>query len=204
MKRYVWFLVAAAAVTLLLSIAGRVGLFGTGTAPETASTTTGTAAIGGPFELVDQNGERVTDKDFRGQHALVFFGFTSCPDICPTTLQQITLTLDELGERAQKLVPVFITLDPERDDPAKLAEYLDHFHPRLVGLTGTEEEIAAAADAYRVYHAKVEMPDSALGYTIDHSAFIYLMGPEGDYITHFTHNDSPSAMADKLRQVLPG
>src|SRR3954470_5482929 len=129
--------------------------------------------IGGPFALTDQNGRPRTDADFRGRLMLVYFGFTYCPDICPTDLQQMGLALDRLGAAGDMVQPVFITLDPERDTPEHLKEYMPLFHPRFVGLTGDAEAIQAAARAYRVYYKKVELENKS-DYTVDHSAFVYL------------------------------
>ena len=150
------------------------------------SISVGQALVGGPFTLTDHNGRRVTDADFRGKYMLIMFGFTYCPDICPSGLQVMSAALDQLGAKADKIVPVFISVDPERDTPEQLAQYVQSFHPRLVGLTGTAEEIAAAAKAYRVYYKKVADAKSTAGFTYDHSALIYLMGPDGAYVTHFT------------------
>jgi protein SCO1/2 len=161
-------------------------------------TTTGKALIGGPFNLVDQTGKRVTDADFRGKSMLVFFGFTSCPDICPAGLQVMTAALDKLGPKSDNVTPVFITVDAERDTPEKLAEYVKSFSPRLVGLTGTPEEVAAVAKAYRVYAKKVPDPNTPGTYTYDHSSILYLMGPDGNYVAHF----SPSTDVDKLARQL--
>ena len=162
----------------------------------------GRALVGGPFNLTDQTGKRVSDKDFRGRYTLVFFGFTNCPDVCPSALQVMAAALDKLGPEAQKITPVFITVDPERDSPAQLASYLKSFHPRLVGLTGTPAEIEAVTKAYRVYVKKVADPRSGAGYTFDHSAIIYLMGPDGAYLAHFTHATSVDAMAERLAKLL--
>jgi protein SCO1/2 len=118
----------------------------------------GRALVGGAFSLTDQTGKRVTDKDFRGRYTLVFFGFTNCPDVCPSALQVMAAALDKLGPEGQKITPLFITVDPERDTPAQLAGYLKSFHPRLVGLTGTPAEIEAVTKAYRVYVKKVADP----------------------------------------------
>ena len=125
------------------------------------------------------DGKTVTDADFRGRYMLVFFGFTHCPDICPAELQVIAQALDKLGDKGKKVVPVFITLDPERDTPQAMAEYVKSFGPNFVGLTGSPEAIAAAAKAYRVAYAKVENKESAGDYSVDHSALVYLMDPEG-------------------------
>jgi cytochrome oxidase Cu insertion factor (SCO1/SenC/PrrC family) len=162
----------------------------------------GSALVGGPFTLTDQTGKRVTDKDLRGRYTLVFFGFTYCPDVCPSALQVMAAALDKLGPQGQKITPLFITVDPERDSPAQLASYLKSFHPRLVGLTGTPAEIEAVTKAYRVYVKKVADPKSSAGYTFDHSAIIYLMGPDGAYRAHFTHATSVDAMAERLAKLL--
>lgn len=165
--------------------------------------TSGTALIGGPFSLVGgEDGGTVTDRDFRGRYMLVFFGFTHCPDICPAELQVIAQALDQLGGEAKKVVPIFITLDPERDTPEAMANYVKSFGPNFVGLTGSPEAIAAAAKAYRVTYAKVENKASPNDYTVDHSALAYLMDPEGKYVTHFAYGMSPDEMAEKLRRYL--
>ena len=162
----------------------------------------GQAMIGGPFTLTDHTGKRVTDRDFRGRTMLVFFGFTFCPDVCPSGLQVMAAAIDKLGPKAESVTPIFITIDPERDTPAQLAAYVKSFHPRLVGLTGTPAEIEAAIKAYRVYAKKVPDPKSTAGYTMDHSTFIYVMGPDGAYRTHFTHATSVDAMAERLAKAL--
>lgn len=169
--------------------------------PPTA-TATGKALIGGPFSLVDHNGKRVTDRDFRGRKMLVFFGFTSCPDICPSGLQVITAALDELGKKGDSITPVLITVDPERDTPAKLAEYVKNFHPRLVGLTGTTEEVAAAAKAYRVYFRKAPDETTPGAYSVDHTAFMYLMDEEGVFVRHFAHPIEAPKLAAELAKSL--
>jgi protein SCO1/2 len=162
----------------------------------------GTALIGGPFSLVGTDGKPVTDRDFRGRYMLIFFGFTHCPDICPAELQVTAQALDQLGDKAKKVVPIFITLDPERDTPEAMANYVKSFGPNFVGLTGSPEAIAAAAKAYRVAYAKVENKESAGDYSVDHSALVYLMDPEGKYATHFTYGTSADEMAEKLNKIL--
>ncbi|MGZ5917374.1 MAG: SCO family protein [Methyloceanibacter sp.] len=164
--------------------------------------TSGTALIGGPFTLVDQTGKTVTDADYAGRYRLIFFGFTHCADICPAELQVMVEALDRLGDKADKVVPIFITLDPERDTPTVMADYVKNFSPRLVGLTGSPEQVAAAAKAYRIIFTKVEDPDSANGYTVDHSALAYLMGPDGSYVDHFAYGTGAEAMAEKLKRYL--
>jgi protein SCO1 len=169
-------------------------------APSVATkyTTTGQALIGGPFSLTTMTGEAVTDQTYLGRPMLVYFGFTHCPDICPAGLQIITAALDQLGDKASGLTPLFITLDPERDTQETLAAYMKSFHPRLIGLTGTPEETARAAKAYRVYAKKVPNENAPKDYSVDHSGFMYVMDASGKYVTHFPHNTS----ADKLSAAL--
>lgn len=161
----------------------------------------GPARIGGPFGLVDQRGRRRSDRDFRGKRMLVFFGYTHCPDFCPTGLQTMTQALRLLGADAAKLQPIFVTVDPERDTVKVLRSYAANFHPSLIALTGTTAEVAAAARAYRVYYAKGKI-DSDGDYTMAHSTYTYLMGPDGRYITHFRHGISPKALAAGLKKHL--
>ena len=136
---------------------------------------------------------------------LVYFGYTYCPDVCPTSLSIMSQALDlleaETGSLEDRVVPVFVTVDPARDDVPAMATYAEHFHPRLVALTGSDEQIAAAAKAYRVYYRKAEDP-SASEYLMDHSSFIYLMGPDGTYVSHFAHNASPQEVAEGLKGLL--
>jgi protein SCO1 len=162
----------------------------------------GAALIGGPFSLVGGDGKPVTDRDFRGRYMLIFFGFTHCPDICPAELQVVAQALEQLGDKAKKVVPIFITLDPERDTPEAMANYVKSFGPNFVGLTGSPEAIAAAAKAYRVAYSKVENKESAGDYSVDHSALVYLMDPEGRYVTHFSYGLSADQMAEKLGKSL--
>ena len=162
----------------------------------------GTALIGGPFSLVGADGKTVTDRDFRGRYVLVFFGFTHCPDICPAELQVIAQALDRLGDKAAKLVPIFVTLDPGRDTPKAMADYVKSFGPSFVGLTGSPEAIAAAAKAYRVSYTKVENKASPSDYSVDHSALVYLMDPQGKYLAHFAYGTSAEDMAEKLSRFL--
>jgi protein SCO1/2 len=164
--------------------------------------TSGKALIGGPFTLVDQTGKTVTDQDFRGRYMLVFFGFTHCPDICPAELQVMSASLDALGPKADSVVPIFITLDPERDTQAAMAAYVKNFGPRFVGLTGSSEQIAAAAKAYRVAYSKFQQDKTSSDYGIDHSALVYLMGKNGEYITHFAYGTPASQITETLRRYL--
>jgi protein SCO1/2 len=165
--------------------------------------TTGKALIGGPFTLVDQHGKTVTDQDFRGRYMLVFFGFTHCPDICPAELQVISAALDELGPKAEEVVPVFVTLDPERDTPEVMAGYVENFGSRFVGLTGSPEAIAEAAKAYRVAYSKFQEDETTKSdYSIDHSALVYLMGKDGEYVTHFAYGTPVAKLTETLRRYL--
>jgi protein SCO1/2 len=164
-----------------------------------------TATAEGPtitseFELADQTGRTVRDEDLGGKWQLVFFGFTSCPDICPTALSNVTATLEELGPAAEKLQPLLITVDPERDTPAVLKEYLDAFDPRIMGLTGPAEQVSAALRSFRVYASKRELEGG--DYTMDHSAFIYLMDPEGAYAAHFSAQTPINELTEKIRAAV--
>ena len=156
--------------------------------------------IGGPFALVDQNGLHRTDADYRGKFMLVYFGFTYCPDVCPTDLQQMGLAVDRLGPGGDAVQPIFITVDPERDTTEHLKDYVAMFHPRFIGLTGGAAAIKEAARAYRVYFAKVELPKS--NYTVDHSAFIYMMGPKGEYLGFFPPGTSAELLVGTLRPLV--
>lgn len=161
----------------------------------------GKALIGGPFSLVNGRGERVTEKDFAGKPMLVFFGFTHCPDVCPAGLQVIAAALDQLGDKASGLTPIFITVDPERDTPEVTGKYVASFHPAIVGLSGSPEEVAVAIKAYRVYARKAEgsAPDQ---YNVDHSAFLYLMDSSGEYQRHFSHTVDADTLAADLAKAL--
>ena len=163
--------------------------------------------VGGPFELTDHTGKPRTNSDFCGKLMLVYFGFTWCPDICPTDLQAIGLALDKLGAEGDSVQPLFITVDPERDTAEHLAEYVPMFHPRLIGLTGSTDAIRKVADAYKVYYAKVDPPKENVKedggyYTIDHTAFIYLMDREGNYLGFFPPGTSADRMVEIIRPRL--
>ncbi len=185
----------AAAIALLPDVRERL-------LPSVGQRVTGKALIGGAFTLTDNTGKRVTDQDFHGKYTLVFFGFTSCPDICPAGLQLIAGALQKLGTKAQLITPIFISVDPQRDTPEKLAAYVKNFDPRLVGLTGTPEEIAAVAKAYKVYYAKVPSKERPDDYTMDHTSIIYVMDPKGEFVTHFTPSTSVDDMAAKLDKIV--
>ncbi len=158
--------------------------------------------IGGPFELTNQFGETVRDSDFHGSYMLVFFGYTFCPDVCPTTLTTISTALDMLGDAASRVTPIFVTVDPERDTPEYLKDYLQHFHPAIQGLSGSLDQIKKLAKAYGVYYAKVQEGGDADDYLMDHTAIVFLMGPDGQYAAHFGHDTTADAMAKKLAGIL--
>jgi protein SCO1/2 len=151
-------------------------------------------ALGGPFTLVDQTGKTVTERDFAGRPLLIYFGFTYCPDVCPTELGTIAAALDAMGPAGEQVTPIFISIDPERDTPEAMADYVSRFHPRMVGLTGSAEQVAQAARAYRVYYAKVQPRDST-SYLMDHSSFIYFVGSDGRVRSLFRPNSTPEAIA---------
>lgn len=158
-------------------------------------------SLGGPFTLVDQTGKTVTERDFAGRGMLVYFGFTYCPDVCPTELGTIAAALDAMGPAGERVTPVLISIDPERDTPEALADYVSRFHPRMVGLTGTAEQVAQAARAYRVYYAKVQPRDSS-DYLMDHSSFIYFVGPDGRVRSLFRPESTPEAIASTVSAQL--
>ena len=157
-------------------------------------------AIGGPFQLVDQNGKTVTEADLRGKWSLIYFGYTHCPDACPTALNDISIALSELGVKRDQVRPVFITVDPERDTPKVLKDYVTAFDAPIVGLTGTPEQVAKAAKGYRVYYAKHTEPGG--DYSMDHSSVIYVMDPEGRFTATFTPDSSPEDIAARLKKLL--
>jgi protein SCO1/2 len=158
------------------------------------------AAIGGPFKLTDQNGREVTDGELKGKPFLVFFGFTHCPDVCPTTLFEVSEILRALGPDADRTGALFITVDPERDTPAAMKDYLSSFDSHLIGLTGDPAAVAAVAKAYRVYYKKVPLEQG--GYTMDHTAIVYLMDKEGRFLSPFSLKRPAEAAAADLRRQL--
>ena len=156
--------------------------------------------IGGPFSLVDQNGRTFTDADLKGKWHLVFFGYTHCPDICPTTLNDLSLALDKLGAKKAEVGIVFISVDPERDTPPVLKSYVESFGGPVVALTGTPDEIAKAAQDYKVYYAK--HPTAGGGYDMDHSALIYVMDPQGRFTATFTPDESEDTVVSRMEKLL--
>ena len=157
--------------------------------PRSGAVRSASAAIGGPFKLTDQNGKPITDRDLKGRPFLVFFGFTHCPEVCPTALFDISEILNKLGPDADKVNALFITVDPERDTPAVLKDYLSSFNPRLIGVGGDADALAAVAKAYRVYYKKVPLKDG--DYTMDHTAIVYLMDKNGQFVAPFSLKRRP-------------
>jgi protein SCO1/2 len=162
----------------------------------------GAVAVGGPFTLTGTNGKRVSDQDFRGRYMLVYFGYSMCPDVCPTTLAVMADALARMGDQAKNIVPVFITIDPERDTPKVLAPYMKEFGDQFVGLTGTVQEIAAVEKAYKVYARKQPLEEGKSlkdGYGMDHSSVIYLMGPDGKIVSFYSELIPAEKLEAELR-----
>jgi protein SCO1/2 len=178
---------------ILLSAGGY--LFLTGSQPAALT-------VGGPFALIDGDGHKVTDQTWRGKYMLVYFGYTYCPDVCPTTLTNLADALDKLGGKADRVQPLFITVDPKRDTPAVVKQYAAAFGPRFIGLTGSDEQIAAAARAYRVYYAEHRTGPAPDDYSMDHSSVLYLMGPDGRFIAPLRADQSGPEMAAALTKLM--
>ena len=187
---------------LVLLLAAGIGGYAWMNSESTRLHGTGEALVGGPFALTDQNGKRVTEKDFLGKYMLVFFGYTYCPDVCPTELQVMMAALDALGPEADRVQPVFISIDPGRDTPEVIKAYVENFGSRLMGLTGTPDEVAAAAKAYRVYYAKAGNSSSAADYLMDHSSIIYLMGPDGRFVRHMPYTTDAAKLAADIKESI--
>ena len=193
--------IAAMAMTVVIGALGawawwqaqqRVGPSGDGTGLVT------NVSIGGPFTLTNHLGETVTDADFDDQLRLIYFGYTFCPDVCPTELGNIALALNELGDDLAHVTPMLITVDPERDTPEVLREYVPLFHEKLVGLTGSREAIDDVARAYRVFYRRVEDPDYTY-YLMDHTSFVYLMGANGEFLSMYNYGTAPQDLAGAIR-----
>jgi len=189
-------ILGAFAAGVLLCFAGLALVAG----PNLSANVAQAARIGGPFRLTDQNGKVVTDEDVKGKPFLVFFGFTHCPDVCPTTLFDVSEVLRNLGPDADRAGALFITVDPERDNAASLKDYLSSFDPHLRGLTGEPGALAAVAKEYRVYYKKVPLEDG--DYTMDHTAIVYLMDKEGHFVSPFNLKRKPEASAEELRKYM--
>jgi cytochrome oxidase Cu insertion factor (SCO1/SenC/PrrC family) len=156
--------------------------------------------IGGPFTLVDQNGVTRHPEEFHGKLMLIYFGYTYCPDVCPTELQTMTQALEQLGDKAGAVQPIFITVDPERDTPEQVKAYAENFDPRLLALTGSAAQVAEATKSYRVFYEKVKQPDGS--YEMDHSSIVYLMDRDGKYLAHFGGNTNAAQLAAAIAKRL--
>lgn len=181
-------------IPVLAAIAG-LGLLGIAALLTFKPSVPAAAAVGGPFQLVSHQGKPFSDKDVAGAPFIVFFGFTHCPDVCPTAMFELTAVLKAAGPRADKVRALFISVDPERDTPELLKLYLSSFDPRIVGLTGTPEQIAAAAKAYRAYFKKIPAGES---YTMDHTAGIYLMDSKGQFVRLLDMNKKAQDVAKDI------
>ena len=162
----------------------------------------GGIGIGGPFTLLDGNGKTVTDKDFRGKYMLVYFGYTFCPDVCPTTLNAVADAMDKLGPASSKVQPLFITVDPKRDTQTVVKQYAAAFGPRIVGLTGTPDQIATVAKEYRVYYAEHRTGPGPNDYSMDHSSVLYLMNPEGAFLAPVRADQTGDEIAANLKKLM--
>lgn len=162
----------------------------------------GEALVGGPFTMVNQRGETVTEKNFLGRPMLLFFGFTSCPDVCPAELQVMAAALDELGGKGKDIQPIFVSIDPERDTPAAVAAFVSNLGERFVGLTGSPVQVAAMAGAYRVFYRKLENKEQPSAYQMDHSSIVYLMGADGKFLKPFTYTTDAKALAQGIAEAL--
>lgn len=190
---------------LLLGLGGgliAVGMMGAGALFWLTQGPDAVLGIGGPFALVDGDGKPVTEKTFAGKYMLVYFGFTYCPDVCPTTLNQVADAMDRLGPKADRVVPVFITVDPKRDTPAVVKDFAAAFSPRVVGLTGDADALAKAARAYRVYFAERRTGAGPNDYTMDHSSILYLMGPNGQFVAPIRAEATGEQMAADLTRLM--
>ncbi len=188
-------IVFSAAAGLLLLTASYLWLLG-GTTPHSVPT------IGGPFTLTRGNGQVVTDRDFRGRYLLIYFGYTSCPDICPTTLSAIADAIDILGTKAERLQPLFITVDPNHDTPAIVRAYVRSFSPRIIGLTGTPTQIRTVEQEYRVSSTIHQTNPGADSYTVDHTAVLFLVAPNGRYLAPFAATETGPELAKRLARYL--
>jgi len=198
-----WAAWALVAVAIFVGTGIAVGWFRTEWLGQSPSvTTTGVPAAGGPFSLVNHRGERITHETFKGKPTAYFFGFTHCPEVCPTTLFELSQHLKELGPDADRLNVVFVTIDPKRDTPELLKTYLQSFDPRIVALTGTPEEVGAAAKAYHVSYRKVPMEGG--NYTMDHTASVILTDANGGFLSLIDYHEDAAAALSKLRRAIRG
>jgi len=193
-------IVAIVFAALLVAVAGVLLALAVRETPRGAAGTALANAIGGPFHLIDQNGKAVSDADLKGKWQLVFFGYTHCPDACPTALNEMALALEQLGEKRGEIEIVFITVDPDRDTPEVMKSYVQSFDAPIIALTGSPDAVAQAAKAYRVYYAKHPRADG--DYDMDHSAVIYVMNPEGRFTATFTPDSTADAIAQRLQKLI--
>lgn len=200
-KQIIIVLFIAAALAMALGYKNIIEGASTNRAAVVKTSSSNDVAIGGAFELTNHKGEKVTDKTYSGKLLLVFFGFTNCPDVCPTDLMVMSSTIEGLGEKAKEVVPLFITIDPETDDVEQMASYLKNFNENIEGLTGNKEQLKAVRDVYKVYAQKVEM-ESLAGNMFSHSSFTYLMDREGNYLSHFPHNTDPQKIISSITKYL--
>lgn len=190
-------ILAGLLAVLALLVIGGGGLLWLASAPAEEK-----APIGGPFQLAASDGRNVTDRDFRGKYLLIYFGYTICPDVCPTTLQSVAQALDTLGGKADRLQPLLVTVDPARDTPAVLAQYVAAFSPRLLGLSGTPQQIAQIEQEYHIYAAPRRTGPKPDDYTVDHSSALYLMGPDGSFVAKLPADAPPAELAAALAKRL--
>ena len=193
---------SATATYAIIGILVALLLLGTGTILWMTGTNPVKSMVGGPFALVDGDGKKVTDQDFRGKYMLVYFGYTFCPDVCPTSLNTVSDALDKLGPKADRIQPLFITVDPSRDTPAVVKQYAAAFGPRIQGLTGTPAQIEAVGKTYRVYYKENRTSGGSNDYTMDHSSVLYLMGPDGAFIAPVRAEQSGEELAAVLRKLV--
>jgi protein SCO1/2 len=189
-------------IICVLGLVALLAVLGRDIIPHAPVHSNGGGLIQGNFSLTGANDKAVTEQDFRGKYMLVYFGFTHCPDICPTTLLLMQNVISRMKPSARDVQPIFISIDPERDTPKVASDYASHFGADMIGLSGTPEQIKTVAENYKIYYSKVEAKDSALGYMMDHSGFIYLMGTDASYLTHFPHNVSERELEEGLRKYV--
>lgn len=158
--------------------------------------------VGGPFEMTDHTGKTVTEDLLKGRYSLIYFGYTFCPDVCPTELQDMSVAINLAGAAGEKVTPIFVTVDPKRDGQEEIAAYVEAFHPRMIGLRGSEAETTVMTKAYRVFYQPVNQEDEY--YLMDHSNFIYLMGPDGANIAIFNGEVDPQVMAKGIQEAVGG
>ncbi|MDH5772091.1 MAG: SCO family protein [Rhodospirillaceae bacterium] len=199
-RSFVAVLVVVAVTVVVLATVGR-GFFGSSNDTQ-QTTVVGKASIGGPFQLLDGTGKPVSDMDFRGKYMIIYFGYTFCPDVCPTSLGEIADALDMLSpDQLEKIVPIFISIDPERDTPEVVGDYVTHFHDRLIGLTGSLDAVKSVAKSYKAYFSKGDVDDVG-NYPVDHTSYTYVVGPDGKFVTAYRHATPAQDMAKSLKDML--